>query len=129
MSALDQAEARRLQGVLARLASPHDGEVVAAAAAAARILGKAGMGFGDLVPQPVCTPSPPPYRPRADLTRHHQRRAMAMLLASVPWDTWERGFLESIRTRRAELTDGQRTKFDELCAKSAAWHSQQEHVT
>ncbi len=132
MSALDPADARRLKGILSRLASDHDGEILAAAAAATRILDKAGLRFADLAPtprqavMPVCAA---PVRPRAELLRPHQRRAMAMLMASVPWNAWERGFIEDMRVRCSDLTDGQQVKFDQLCAKSSAWHARQEQMS
>ena len=132
MTVLDPAEARRLSSSLALLASPIDGEVLAAAGAAKRILEKKGLGFGDLAvrtmlapPSPRSTPPPPrSYETRA--LREHQRRAKGFAACGFKWNDWERDFLASIAAWDGSLTGKQRSRLDQLAAKVEAWRSTQE---
>lgn len=124
MGALLPADNRRLQASLARLASDHDGEVLAAVGAIKRILSKADLGFTDLAvpvplppPEPSWSPEPargPRRRPgEVDLGKRHQVVARALLGTDYRWSDWARGFLHSMATV-ARASPAQRAKLTEL---------------
>lgn len=135
MSALDPNDNRRLKSSLARLASDHEGEVVAAAGAALRILAKAGLGFADLDvssqrPEPELSRRPdnpePAWGPRrrpheVNLTRQHQTRAKLLLQSGHDWDEWERQFLQSIAAWDSSLSAKQASRLAKLEATRRAW--------
>lgn len=139
MSLLDPNDTRRLRSSLARLASDHEGEVVAAASAASRILAKAGLGFADLgvaqVPEPArATAAPfvrrdvtePAWGPRrrpheVNLGRQHQVRAKLLLGSGHAWEEWEQGFLSSIAGWNSSLSVKQAKRLAELEAVRREW--------
>ena len=132
MTVLAPADHRRLKSTLTLLGSDKDGEVLAAVAAAKRILAKVALGFADLdvtqqLPPPRPAPEPSPWSssqagPRSSLLQH-QRTAALLLSAGHPWDEWKRQFLISIRSRVKPLTSGQNDKLAECVAMAAAWRA------
>lgn len=125
MSALDPGEIRKLTACLTRLGSNHEGEVVAAAGAAGRILGKAGLGFGDLT---VSAALPSPRRrqrrercrpePRANA---HQSGAYTLLNCGFEWSEWSLKFLASIVGWDGRLSEKQANTLASLEAEAQAW--------
>lgn len=79
---LDATEARRLTNILNRLASNHDGEVLASANVAMRFLRERNMGWGDLIT---------PNRAAA-----HRLALFEWLLASPKLNAWERVFVANL---------------------------------
>lgn len=135
MSALDPNDARRLRSSLARLASNHEGEVVAAASAASRILAKHGLGFADLAVAPDPTGCRdvlesawgPRRRPHeARLLREHQRRAWLLQISGFAWNDWERGFLASIASWDNPISPKQAAHLRDLETAAAAWRASRE---
>lgn len=119
MSALPPGDRRRLAASLALLASPIDGEVVAAARAVKRVLDKHGLDMASLT-MPLVSFEPlaadegvGPVRDRRAQERDHQRLAHVLLRTGRAWSTWERGFLESM-SRQVMASAGQRDKLEEL---------------
>ena len=132
MRVLDPTGDRRLKASLARLASNHDGEVIAAVAAIGRILGKAGLGFSDLgvapalAPQSQSTPPPSnPWRPRArrfetEPLRAHQQHARRCLGSSlVAWKPHERRFLEQMAEQLRKPSEAQNAWLEGLVDRLA----------
>lgn len=114
---LDADLARRLSSVLARLASPHDGEKLAAVAAIDRILGPRGLRLPELIaglaePPPASRPDDPPDDIAA--------RELLRRIDASPWmpGPWERQFLASLRCWRGRLTAKQRVKIGEIAARA-----------
>jgi hypothetical protein len=117
-----------LRASLALLASDKDGEVLAAAAAAKRLLDKAGLGFADLVPLPAPPPGPaaspwqsPAYPRSPGSVREHQHEAFMLLACGYRWDDWKRQFLGDIRQRRRDLTPLQADKLAECGRLARDW--------
>lgn len=133
MTCLDPTDARRLRASLAMLASPSDGEKLAAVAAAQRLLDKAGMAFSDLVPAPSAAKANPPKSsawescpPKpARVLREHQRVALRMSGHPLRWSTWEQDFLDSIAAWSAPLSARQQAQLDVLISKVDAWRKAQ----
>ena len=135
MTVLDPAEFRKLTACLARLASNHDGEVVAAARAAGKILNRVGRTFGDLVPSRTpTTPTMQPVRgsghggpmePVRPL-KPHQHNAWLLLTSGFAWDDWERKFLTSLRVMERPPSEPQSRRLAECRAKAVAWRVEQE---
>jgi hypothetical protein len=126
MTALDPGEIRRLTACLSRLASPHDGEIIAAAKAAERILDKMGLRFGDLtIAAALPPPEPRPRHTRRERCRPtrqaHQQRAYILLHCGFAWSDWEREFLYSINGWATKLSEKQATRLRELEIAAAAW--------
>ena len=101
MTPLAPAERSRLARVLELLGSPHDGERLAAGAAAHRIVQARGLRWLDVLaggetPRPQASAyawsPPPPAGFAAD--------ARACLAQPNLWSAWEAEFLRSIATRR-----------------------------
>jgi hypothetical protein len=110
MGALTPADQRRLQGSLARLASPHEGEIIAAVAAVRRILDKVGARFSDLE-----LPTAPMAPSRCEHARPcHCQRAEELLNGSYEWSEWAVQFLEGIAAWRAPLSERQAAILAEL---------------
>jgi len=128
MSALPPADHRRLKSSLALLASPSDGEVLAAVAAVGRILGAAGLAYPDLAngltelgsvgwnskaarramyPERAGPPS------AARLLRQHQREAGMLLQSPYPWDDWQSRFLQDLLNWHSPISDRQQEKLRE----------------
>lgn len=110
MGALTPADQRRLQGSLARLASPHEGEIIAAVAAVQRILNKVGARFSDL----ELPAAPMPSSRREHARPCHRQRAEALLNGSYEWSVWAVQFLEGIAVWRAPLSERQAAMLAEL---------------
>lgn len=117
MSALDPAEVRRLGSSLALLASPIDGEVLAAVGAAKRILEKNGLGFGDLAVRTMLVPprreQASPWRPahkpfEGEPMRVHQQQARRCLCSRFgSWKPHERKFLEQMAEQTRKPSEAQ----------------------
>lgn len=114
MSILDPAETRRLTSTLALLASPVDGEVLAAAGAAKRILAKRGLGFTDLAVRQML---PPPSSHRSDEpVRQHQQQARRCLSSPhASWKPHESKFLQQMAEQLRKPTQPQQDWLDGLC--------------
>jgi hypothetical protein len=126
MTALDPGDMRRLASCLSRLAGPYDGEIIAAAKAAERILDKMGLRFGDLtIASALPAPERRPHRTRRERcqpTRQaHQQRAYLLLHCGFAWNDWEREFLYSIHGWTSKLSDKQADRLRELERTAAAW--------
>ena len=80
--ALNANEARRLSNVLNRLASDHDGEVLAAATVATRFLKERNLRFDDVI-------APAQANPR-------RMGLFGWLLASPKLTAWERSFIANL---------------------------------
>lgn len=126
MSLLDPTETRRLKSSLALLASPVDGEVLAAAAAAKRILGKKGLGFTDLGVRPAITApqhdaSPFSHKSYANAASSiHQQHARRCLNSSlVDWKPHERRFLAQMAEWRRQPSEAQQAWLDGLVDRLA----------
>ena len=130
MSYMDPAEARRLKSSLALLASPVDGEVLAAVGAAKRILEKNGLGFGDLgvrtmLPPPSAReesnpwgPSPRPFAGAP--ARLHQQQARRCLCSRFgAWKPHERKFLEQMAIQLRKPSEAQRDWLEGLVDRIA----------
>lgn len=119
MIALDPNDARRLKSALAMLASPSDGERLAAVDAVERLLDKAGLDFSDLAPEPhdavrLSGRRQPPADYVRGLYRLHQITAHQLLRSGHPWTEWEAAFLQGLAWQVAAPSPSQRDKLREL---------------
>jgi hypothetical protein len=95
-----------LPGIIAklipRLASPHDGEVIATARAVGRALQSAGCDWHDLT-KAIIAPAPPPLpRPpcRTESDESAEIRVWLEAVAQEDWpNTWTSGFIDNILRR------------------------------
>lgn len=104
---VDPDLARRLAAVAGRLASPHDGEKLAAVAALQRLLERRGLRLGELL-EGLAADRPPRDRDREMLE--------AVLAEADRLDTWKRRFAESLRPWVGSFTPKQRAKLLEIAA-------------
>ena len=102
--ALDANEARRLSNVLNRLASDHDGEVLAAATVAMRFLKERNLCFDDII------------APAQATTR--RLGLFGWLLTSPTLSVWERGFIANLDSFE-RLSRKQRDILATIVAKAA----------
>jgi hypothetical protein len=116
MSALDPNTARRLKSALALLASPSEGEKLAAVQAVERLLDKVGLDFSDLAPAPagLAARRMPPSDYTPGIYRVHQVRAHALLQSGHAWTPWEAEFLHSMTYKSGSVSRGQLDKLFEL---------------
>lgn len=116
--------APKIAALLPRLASEHEGEVIATARAVQRVLSSVGADLHDLAaalqshaaiprsPQ-VKTAKPPRWR---DLTPAARERWLHFVLSDDSRSAWETSFLASVleRHRRAPMTFKQQAVLDRL---------------
>ena len=107
--ALDADEARRLTNVLNRLASNHDGEVLAAATVATGFLKQRDLRWDDVIAPPARASTP---------TRATISELRPLPLASDRLSTKERIFVRALRDHW-ELTPKQKAWLDDIIAKVA----------
>jgi hypothetical protein len=111
---------RRLDPLVRRLATNHDGERLATVAALERVLAAAGAGFHDLADRiggNVAAYEPPPPPPHGGL------RCRIDTLMGCDWlSPWETEFLASVgdQLRWRELSMRQRAVIDKLWTKYTA---------
>jgi hypothetical protein len=90
VSALSAAERQRLAAILARLASPFDGEVTAAGLAAARFIRDRGLTWQDVIhPSAGLTANHNTIQPWRDIVADCLRQPGSLR-------PWERDFLRSL---------------------------------
>jgi hypothetical protein len=115
MLALPPPTSAKLAKVIALLGSDQPGEVVAAAAAATRLLRAHGATWADLL-RPCPAPQP---RPQAHATGGHRARALRLLAHSAGrLDDWQAGFLRSIAGQVRPLSPRQEAalrRIEERC--------------
>lgn len=121
MSLLPNADRRRAMASAALLASDVDGEVVAAAQALRRILGKVGTDIPSIIGAGLLSDDtlPAPLRRGAEpvsLLRPHQRTAWTALAFPELLTGWERAFLESLVDLR-HLSARQENRLRAIAAK------------
>jgi hypothetical protein len=100
---LDATEARRLTNILNRLASNHDGEVLASANVATRFLRERNLGWGDVIALPQA------------VTR--RLGLFGWLLASPKLTAWERSFVANLDSFE-QLSRKQRDVLATIVAKA-----------
>ena len=125
-----QLDRRRLVLVIRLLDSPHDGEKLAAIAAAKRLLDVAGMSWADLVePEPEPIRRSPPPRHGADFDPGDMEQTLyeildrdtALLERGIACLTqWERDFTESMLERWSAPSPKQSAILDRIKAKIKA---------
>lgn len=102
-----ERDRRRLISALSLLASDKDGEVVAAARAACRLLSPYGVTPAELIGialDPPAKPKPDPFAgfPSGGALRSHEALArMCLVRGAEVLNSWEMGFLESIIRERS----------------------------
>lgn len=100
---LSDGDRRKLAGILARLASNHDGEKLAAASLASRFVSNRGLSWPDLLlpVEPVASaPKPPPEPARSE-----------------PIEPWRRDAQRLLVERGHQLTKAER----EFCQRLVDW--------
>ena len=115
MTALPQipaADARRIVASMARLRSPHDGEVIAAARAVSRLLAPHGVYLEALAQAALC----PPARAITERPPQSESARADWCLQANCWNATEREFLAKV-TWLATLSPKQRAWLDRLCAR------------
>lgn len=114
---LDADLARRLASVLARLASPHDGERLAACAAIDRILAPRGLRLPELI---AGLAEPPPAPRPDDLPDDTAARELLRRIDASGWTPggWQAQFLAGLRLWRGRFTLKQRSKIAEIAARA-----------
>ena len=87
--------------LIPRLASPHDGEVIATARAVGRALQSAGCDWHDLAK--AAATAPPPRPPcRAESVDAKRIRAWLEAVSNEPWpNDWTRKFITSVLARQS----------------------------
>ncbi len=124
----------KISAILPRLASDHDGEVVATARAVSRVLASAKSDWHDVVAafergakaleppkeQPRRQPASPPEW--IDLTASERERWLLAIVEFVRVSAWERSFARSVlaQHRRVEMSERQIVILDRLLAKAFA---------
>jgi len=115
ITAFDERDRARLIGCLNLLGSSQSGEVLAAAAAAGRILERHNLRWADLVcppdPKPSPKPQPPPRQPLWKNT------VAQCLKRTDALSEWERKFLENIKMF-TRLSSKQREALDRIAGKA-----------
>lgn len=116
-------ERERLVRVLGMLGSAHDGEVVAAARQAAKIMTRHGLRWEQAFPLTLATEAPEPD-PVAYINLANWRRVMGMWKEWLPviLTEWEVSFADNI-TRKfyPDLTPKQRDHAERVLRKIADW--------
>ena len=148
MNTVPPDDARKLTSSLCMLASPIDGEILAAVHAIKRLLTKNGLGFDDLAPSVATVASdaaahhdepddPKAWRramypersgppERAEITKEHQRLALRLFHSATGWNAKEREFLLSMAERRSSLTSGQAEWLHDLERKARRQRTERE---
>ena len=115
--------APRLSKLIPRLASNHDGEVVATVAAIRRTLEADGLDLHDLAEAIGKPPEPKViYRTepaRADPSRSHQMDARRCLQSGIAWKPKEAQFLRQMAEQLRRPTEKQRDWLDGLLDRTA----------
>lgn len=112
--------APRLSKLIPRLASDHEGEVVATVAAIRRTLENGGLdlhALADAIGNP-----PVIYRPeqaRAEPTRSHQMDARRCLQSGIAWKPHEAEFLRQMASQLRRPSEKQRDWLDGLLDRAA----------
>src|SRR5438067_13319438 len=96
----------RLAKLLGLLGSHHDGEVIAAARAAHRLLVASGKTWRSVLIDARPLPAPVEFNPRADIDFCLRRRHRLT--------EWEENFVASVRERRAPLSTRQRNVLNRI---------------
>lgn len=109
------ADARRIIASMARLRSPHDGEVVAAARAVGRLLAPHGV-YVEALAAAALAPSPCSDDRRAWPQKRPHNEAANWCLEASYWSARERDFLATA-TWLAKLSPKQADWLDRLCAR------------
>jgi hypothetical protein len=88
--------------LIPRLASPHDGEVIATARAVGRALQSAGCDWHDLT-KAITAPPPPLRSPcQAECDDAKRMRAWLEAVSNEPWpNDWTRKFITSVLARQS----------------------------
>jgi len=115
LPAIPPADARRIVASMARLRSPHDGEVVAAARAVGRLLAPHGVYVEALAAAAFAAPDSADERRSRPQPRSHSEAANWCLEASY-WSARERDFLATA-TWLPKLSAKQADWLDRLCAR------------
>jgi hypothetical protein len=89
--------------LIPRLASPHDGEVIATARAVGRALQSAGCDWHDLAKAAATAPPQPPRPPcRAESVDAKRIRAWLEGVSNEPWpNDWTGKFITSVLARQS----------------------------
>lgn len=122
--------APRLSKLIPRLASDHEGEVMATVAAIRRTLEASGLDFHALAKAIGEPPEPdviyPPAPARAEPSRSHQLDACRCLQSGMAWKPHEADFLRQMASQNRRLTERQRAWLDGLLDRAARYS--REHV-
>jgi hypothetical protein len=120
--------APRLSKLIPRLASNHDGEVVATVAAIRRTLEVDGLDLHDLaeaIGNPVIVYRTEPAR--ADPSRSHQMDARRCLQSGIAWKPKEAQFLRQMAEQLRRPTQKQRDWLDGLLDRTAHHNREKSH--
>ncbi len=115
---LPDRDRRRLVSAVGLLSSDKDGEVVAAARAASRLLQPHGVTVAQLV-EAALTPTPWREAHRPDPVRavDHRHLARMCLAMAALLNEWEIGFLTNLARWDGPLTAKQRAKLNAVATK------------
>ena len=115
MSALAEADTRRLIKVLGMLGSDHAGERAAAGLKAHKLLRDNGATWEGL----LYFSKPAPEAPPVSGAKH----AGELLKCGFAWSDWESDFLTSLANWNGTFTQKQSARFSDLDKKAKAWMS------